>query len=594
MPLVLSCLLAAAVDAPITQVTVFAEEARAVRTAHLSLNGEQAIDFPTIPEATDANSIRVESTSALVRHVDVERVVAAQPQPGEAAAASEQIASLEAQVMRFKVERGALSEMSSVLAGLQPNLSPEQLRSPAPLNPTGWAVSAQFVTERLSAIQERIRELDRELATLAGRKTDLEALVTNLRSVPTRGGWRVTARVAGSGAATVTLSYLTKHATWTPSWDLRLQPKAGRVMLGLAGVVKQQTGEDWANAQLTLSTAIPSTAVAVPALKAWRIGTRDRFMPRSTPVGGRMDALVTVDGQTDDGEAGNETYGYGFSGSASPEHLHVIDVGRTVSGTNVRSFEGLASAAPAPFSSPDWHPPAQRLVPVAIATPQAWLPHVPRADSPIALAGSYDLSFASMHAESIPSGDGLRRIPLWSAQWPVAVERTVYPAVTSQVFLVAELRNPSAQVLPGGPAALHVGADPAGTARLSLVSPGESFTLPLGVDRAIQPVRTVELVEKTHGVFSKDDVGTYTVSIELSNPYRIPIQMHVIDQWPLSTQKEVQTELLRASQGALPDAEHGQLEWRITVEAQQKSTLSFTYTIKRPKDWLLGQAEVSR
>jgi uncharacterized protein (TIGR02231 family) len=175
----------------------------------------------------------------------------------------------------------------------------------------------------------------------------------------------------------------------------------------------------------------------------------------------------------------------------------------------------------------------------------------------------------------------------------VSVERKLFPGVTQDVFLVAELKNPSQQALPGGPAQLSVGADPSGQAQLKLVSPGEAFTLPLGIDRALKPIRNVQLVEETRGLISKDEIGTYTVTIELANPYPTPIQVRVYDQWPLSNQKEVEIKLVDAKPAATQDAKKAWLEWRATIPAQQKTTFSFTYTLKRPRGWQLTDSEVA-
>src|SRR5207248_3992313 len=53
------------------------------------------------------------------------------------------------------------------------------------------------------------------------------------------------------------------------------------VQLTFAGQVSQETGEDWTDARLTLSTAEPATATVAPALPTWKIGERDRFIPTS-------------------------------------------------------------------------------------------------------------------------------------------------------------------------------------------------------------------------------------------------------------------------------------------------------------------------
>jgi hypothetical protein len=255
-----------------------------------------------------------------------------------------------------------------------------------------------------------------------------------------------------------------------------------------------------------------------------------------------------------------------------------VEVSGVATGYAMGSLGGKAAVATASYS---------------LSPPPSWRPPNFGPDSPVTLANGYDLAFAALQKESVPSAAGARRIALWSSKWPVTVERKLYPALTTDAFLVAELKNPSQQVLPGGPAQLYVGADPAGTARLKLVSPGESFTLPLGIDRALKPVRNVQLVEATTGVISKDEVGTYTVTIELANPYKAPVAVRVFDQLPVTELKELESKLIDSKPTATVDAKKGSLEWRATIGAGQKSIFTFTYTLKRPRGWKLNQSEVA-
>ena len=214
------------------------------------------------------------------------------------------------------------------------------------------------------------------------------------------------------------------------------------------------------------------------------------------------------------------------------------------------------------------------------------------ADLPATAAGGYDLAYVSLQRETVPSGKGARKVALFSEAWPVTVERKLFPALFPEAFLVAELKNPSSQPLPAGNANLYVGDDPAGNAHLKLVSPGEAFTLPLGIDRALKPVRNVKVVQSEQGVISKDELTEYAVTIELANPYRSPVAVRLLDQIPITTQKDVEIRLADSKPLATQDKRTGSLEWRLTVPATQKTIVSFNYSIKRPKGWLLQQAEV--
>jgi uncharacterized protein (TIGR02231 family) len=210
-------------------------------------------------------------------------------------------------------------------------------------------------------------------------------------------------------------------------------------------------------------------------------------------------------------------------------------------------------------------------------------------DAPASLAGGFDLSFTSPRPATVPSGGVARRVPLLAESWPVASERVIYPALAKEAWLLATLKNPSQRALPGGPADLFVGDDPAGTARLQLVAPGEPIELPLGLDRAIKPVRNVTQVQGEQGVFSKDEVTQYTVTIEVGNPYKQAIPLRIVDQVPLAGDKNAEVKLLKTSPETRPNADTGQLEWRLQVPASGKAQVSFTYELKRPKGALVHQ-----
>lgn len=227
---------------------------------------------------------------------------------------------------------------------------------------------------------------------------------------------------------------------------------------------------------------------------------------------------------------------------------------------------------------------------VGLSPPPGWQPPQLSADLPASLAGGYDLAFTAPRPETVRSGQGERTVPLLIESWPVQVERHVFPALASDAFLVAQLKSPSRTVLPGGEASLFVGADPAGTANLDLVVPGEPFMLPLGVDPAVRTTRNVRLVQSQEGLISKDDLNTYEVTLEVPNPYPFPMHVRVVDQWPLSKDDKVEVKRVRTTPVARQDDKTGELQWDLVVPPSGKSTVSFEYSLRRPRYWRLTQS----
>ena len=227
--------------------------------------------------------------------------------------------------------------------------------------------------------------------------------------------------------------------------------------------------------------------------------------------------------------------------------------------------------------------------PIGLPPPPGWRAPTWDPDLPAALAGGWDLSYPALAPETIASGKGARRVALFARSWPVTAERKLFPALADEAFLVAEIKNPSQEALPGGRAQLFVGADPAGTAMLAMVAPGETFTLPLGLDHAVKPVRNVKVTTVEKGIINKDEINEYVVTTEIANPYRSPLAVRVLDQIPVTDQHDVEVKLLRSEPAAQLDAVKGELAWRVTVPPSGRTTVTFTYSLKRPKGWRLHQ-----
>lgn len=727
--LVATSMLHATTEAPITAVTVYSDRARVVRTATLNVSGVQRVELPRLPDLVDLDSIRVEAQGAEVSSVDV-RPASAPPFPqAEARKLLDALDTLDASIARLEAERGAYSVQLSALREVKPVIRVTDPAAKAPTTtPAAWSTSAAFLVDTAAKLEQRMLELEDQVLELKEERFRRINEAARLGERPRKPGIEVAVTVAGSGQAQLKLSYLVpERVRWYPRYELQLQPEHQRVQVAFSGLVSQDTGEDWDNAKLTLSTALPSNATELPRLSTWKIGTVERFIPqpqwqqqspgappplppraqepdleyelrkqllaragkpppppepppeqkvaarpstphtrsyqssqssappasqpsssrsagiatsRGTMIGVVIDAqtrqpvpdvVVTATSPNLEGEETVVTNAHGSyrialvpSGEYTlrfekeqfkpyarsdiqlrgdrtirvnvellPESLGesveiigsapTVDVGSTTTGVgfSLHSPPGGGYRPPPPEPVFDSY--------VGLAPPPGWQPPQLAADLPAALAGGYDLAFTAPRLESVRSGHGERTVPLLIESWPVQTERQVFPALAPDAFLVAQLQSPSKGVLPGGEAALFVGADPAGTASLKLVVPGEPFTLPLGVDPAVRTARNVRVVESKDGFISKDDVNTYEVTLEVPNPYTFPMQVRVVDQWPLSQDGKVEVKLVRTTPAAKQDEKTGELQWDLVVSPSSKKTVSFEYTLRRPQGWRLSQ-----
>ena len=77
----------------------------------------------------------------------------------------------------------------------------------------------------------------------------------------------ITVDKANDAVGTIRLNYLVDAVNWRPQYKLRANKANEPVMLEYLAAVHQQTGEDWANVSLSLSTAQPLLHAAPPDLR---------------------------------------------------------------------------------------------------------------------------------------------------------------------------------------------------------------------------------------------------------------------------------------------------------------------------------------
>jgi uncharacterized protein (TIGR02231 family) len=129
-----------------------------------------------------------------------------------------------------------------------------------------------FHITRLKAIQDREVELSHSEATLKKGISSLNDEVSKLRAEMlsnfTARNKKVEIGIDVLALETVKLSvtYVVHGAWWNPSYDVRVSKNHTRMSLTYFGEVRQQTGEDWPNCRLSLSTAAPGIGGTPPTL----------------------------------------------------------------------------------------------------------------------------------------------------------------------------------------------------------------------------------------------------------------------------------------------------------------------------------------
>lgn len=163
------------------------------------------------------------------------------------------------------------------------------------------------------------------------------------------------------------------------------------------------------------------------------------------------------------------------------------------------------------------------------------------------------------------------------------------PKLDSESYLLAEIIDAEKLDLPRGKAQITYDGMYIGETVIDGTSTMENLTLTLGTDQRVSVKR-----EKMHDFSSKKTFGSdikqvFTYKITVKNNQKKPVKMVVKDQYPRSTQKGVEVELLKETTKPTHNiTETGVITWEETFAPGETKTYQISYSVKYPKDMNLN------
>ena len=250
----------------VTRVTIFPGLAQVVRVVEVKgPPGANQLIVPDLPAGTDASSIRVAGDGVTIGALSL----AEGRQPATADLTAPELKAAQDEVTRLDL---ALAQKLAAVAEirLQAKASDEEIgflrglnqRAPAAAAATDdLRATAQMVNDEVLAAARRSFEAEQQaLAAERALIPEREALDRAKQALAALmdAGKHATLLATVEGSGRIEITTYTENADWWPVYDLRLDRKGKTLTLERGAFVKQNSGEDWTNVDLTLSTARPS------------------------------------------------------------------------------------------------------------------------------------------------------------------------------------------------------------------------------------------------------------------------------------------------------------------------------------------------
>ena len=521
------------INTSIKGATVFLSGAEVHRRAEVKLKkGINQLRFINISTTADSRSIQFETVEDIdLRSITMERdFLSLTERNDDIKSLKDSIEFYEFKNQDVQDERKALEVEKEMLSknqkigGQNVNLTVSEIRDAADFYRTRTAEinkSLTLYSREINSINNKLVKLRRQLSENNYKEHVKDNVIVVLLEVDE------------PRTVNAKLSYNVSNCGWAPSYDLIAEDVSGEIELKYKAKVFNNTGNDWEDIDIKLSTGDPNLSASFPELTPWHLnsssfstvqkGKNNRY---SVPqMQSRADKYQQSNDQGIlDGEGRLNTTTGNFSGEAAPA-------------VTMRSIE----------------------------------------------VSELSTEFEIDRKYSIPSDSR-----------PYIVEITVYkldavfshisvPKSDKDAFLLAKIAGWQKLDLVPGPSQVYFSQTYVGESYINTRNVEDTLGLSFGRDKKVLVTR-----KKVEEYSNKRVIGNwkrdlYSYEIIVKNNRNRNISMEVKDQVPVSQDSDISISVEETSNAKYDEAE-GLLTWNVDLEPGESVKYTFTFEIKYPKN----------
>lgn len=588
-------------------VTVFTNGAQVTRTKSVSLPaGQSEIKFIGLSRCIDAKSIQVKATGG----VTVLAVSLQKNYIGEKirSTAIETLTKQNDDIKdRIKAEKAEVEVIESEISFIKEN---------SQLSGKDQAVSFlnlkqinDYYRQRLTSLKQSKLSYEKSIEELKKQSGALEKQINELngkKDDTTTGEIVVKVNSTSASTSLFTITYVVSNAGWLPSYDVRAKDVQSPMQIVYKANVRQNTGEEWNNVTLKLSTANPQQGGVVPELTPYVVGRKHTITTSdfSNQVSGRVTlkdnstpaigAMVSVVGNT----IGTFTDAEGRYSLTVPKKGSTLEFryigyetvrrNASIETINVRLHEADAnrneyramSMAKVQKEAPMLARSAGASVMMDEATEEDFGSNAPEVKT---TQTATNTEFEIRVPYTVKSDNKAVVVDIENYSVPAQYEYRAVPKLSSNVYLTARITDWQKLNLVSGEANLFFENTFVGKSIIDAQQTSDTLQMSLGVDRGVVVKREMQKDFTTRKMIgSKQSVAKgWRITVKNNKPHAIRIKIE--DQLPLSDNNDISVEANEVSGGSR-NSETGIVSWIFDpMSAGSSKSFDLRYTIKFPK-----------
>lgn len=333
-------------------------------------------------------------------------------------------------------------------------------------------------------------------------------------------------------SAEINLTYYVSQAGWTATYDLKASKENQSIELKHKATVFQNTGVDWKDVSLTLSTGDPNQNHTKPVLTPQYLGYTYPQMAIYQNAKKKEMKMAAAP------QKGNQ-------------NTIMMEADKTIAKDEEVLSEVVERDGVADFTSVN-----QNLMRV-----------------------EYEIKLKY----TIESDNKAHNVVIQSKTIPAIYTYSVVPKLDADAFLMARVTDWEDMNLIAGTARIFFDNSYIGESYINPRNTNDTLLLNLGRDKSIVVTRTKVKDKCKEKILSDNHVQTHVYDISIRNTKNLPIRIVVEDQMPVTKESDIKIEYLDNSNARF-NTETGKLVWDFNLKPKDTKKLTFSYEIKSPKE----------
>ena len=586
-------------DSKIDKVTIFLKGAQVQRAARANISaGKSELVFSNISPRIDKQSIQVKADGKLTVLSVTHQMNILKEQDVQ-----EEIKQIEQQrqsiIEKIEQEKNMLTVYEQEEAMLLKNqdIKGDQ----ALLKAADLKDAMDFQRQRLIEVYGKKTEYKRTIKKLEADldKFNRQLIVLNQKKDLSTSEIIVTVSAKETGSTNFVLTYLVNNAGWYPTYDIRVKDINSPIDLQTKANVFQNSGEDWKEVKLMLSTGDPAENNIKPDLSPWHL----RYVSYESSLKIRGIATLSSSNTTISGIIKDEK---GYPVVNASVQVKGSTIGTTTNASGMFSIQGSQGYSTIVVSSIGME--SQELTiarggfqNIVLKPSNQELNEVVVTAYSVRSNRSYKRKLGETEVEttisyqptttiyeiaepySVPNDGKTYTVDMDSYEVNALYEYYAAPKIEAEAFLTAKVVDWQDLNLLPGEANLFFEGTFLGKTLMDVTNAGDTLNISLGNDKGVIVKRTLVKENSQKKFLGSNKTDTRQYEILVRNNKQQPINIIIEDQLPISTNKEIEIDN-KEYPGAKLDDQTQKLTWQPKLEPKGETKLNFRYSVKYPKE----------